>query len=69
MALEELRGAVLASRYLLGGSVVNDSAARSWFSQVDFDGSGAYSLSVTPASRAVDSSADATRQAYPPSIS
>ncbi len=44
MALEELREAVLASRYLLGGSVVNDAAARSWFSQVDFDGSGAHSV-------------------------
>ena len=40
MALEELRSVVLASRYLLGGSVVNDAAARRWFTQIDFDGSG-----------------------------
>ncbi len=60
---------VLASRYLLGGGVVNDSAARSWFSQVDFDGSGAYCFFMTPASRAVDSSAGASRQADPSSVS
>ena len=40
MALEELRSVVDASRYLLGGSVVNDVAARNWFTQIDFDGSG-----------------------------